>query len=57
MHPWEGVDGYVNYWGETAETGAAPHRSGTADVINFLANGGLMFFHGRRLVTELGLPP
>ena len=48
VHPWEGsVDGYVNYWGETAETWGCPgiDPAVSADVINFLANGGLMFFH------------
>ena len=48
VHPWEGSrDAYVNYWGETAETWGCPAIDDTisADVINYLADGSLLFFH------------
>jgi hypothetical protein len=48
LHPWEGSrDTYVSYWGETAETWGCPAIDDriSADVIDFLADGGLLFFH------------
>ncbi|MEC7949381.1 MAG: murein L,D-transpeptidase catalytic domain family protein [Myxococcota bacterium] len=48
VHPWEGSEaGYVSYWGETAETWGCPaiDPAVSADVIDFLADGGLLFFH------------
>ena len=48
VHPWDGsTDAYVSYWGECAPTwgcaGLDPAIS--AQVIDFLSNGGLLLFH------------
>lgn len=47
VHPWEGSrDTYVARWGETAETWGCPALDDrqSADVIDVLADGGLLFF-------------
>lgn len=47
VHPWEGSrSSYVSAWGETAETWGCPAIDDrqSADVIDLLADGGLLFF-------------
>ncbi len=47
LHPWEGSRAeYVSRWGETAETWGCPALDDrlSADVIDVLADGGLLFF-------------
>ena len=48
VHPWQGSrDTYVASWGETAETWGCPAIDDriSDDVVDFIADGGLLFFH------------
>lgn len=48
VHPWEGSRReYVDAWGYAADTWGCPALDDrlSADVIDFLADGGLLFFH------------
>ena len=50
VHPWEGSrPEYVDFWGETAETWGCPALDDriSAEVIDFLAEGALLFFWHR----------